>query len=248
MTVDSAGTIHLSWVWRDTPDVASNHDLCYAKSLDGGNTWRKSNGEICELPITAATAEYACRIPQRSELINQTSMCVDSSGRPCIATYWRPAGSPTPQYMVVYHDGTSWKLTQVSERTTPFSLSGAGTKKIPMSRPQIVAETVNARTKACLIFRDEERGSRVSAAWSEDMGRAGWQVRDLTADSVDMWEPSYDTGLWTRSNVLHLFVQKVGQGDAETIEKMPPQPVSVLEWDPRLPARAPVPDPLLRPK
>jgi len=236
MTVDSAGTIHLSWVWRDTPDVASNHDLCYAKSLDGGKTWRKSSGEVCAVPITAATAEYAWRIPQKSELINQTSMCADSSGRPFIATYWRPEGSQTPQYMVVYHDGTNWKTTQVSQRTQPFSLSGAGTKRIPMSRPQIVAETADGRMKAHLIFRDEERGSRVSVATCEDVGRAGWQVRDLTQDSVEMWEPSYDTELWARSKALHLFVQKVGQGDAETSEKMPPQPVSILEWNPRLPA------------
>lgn len=34
--VDDKGVIHLSWVWRETPDVASNHDLCYARSLDGG--------------------------------------------------------------------------------------------------------------------------------------------------------------------------------------------------------------------
>jgi hypothetical protein len=72
-------------------------------------------------------------------------------------------------------------------------------------------------------------------ATCEDVGRAGWQVRDLTQDSVEMWEPSYDTELWARSKVLHLFVQKVGQGDAETSEKMPPQPVSILEWNPRLP-------------
>jgi hypothetical protein len=241
MTVDSAGTIHLSWVWRDSPDVASNHDLCYARSLDGGKTWRRSSGEMCALPITAATAEYAWRIPQKSELINQTSMCADSRGRPCIATYWRPEGSLTPQYMVVYHDGTNWNVAQVSKRLAPFSLSGAGTKRIPMSRPQIVAETVDGRLRAYLIFRDAERGSRVSVATCEDVGRDTWQVRDLTEDSVDMWEPSYDTELWSRSRVLHLFLQKVGQGDAETTEKMPPQPVSVLEWDPHRPASAAAP-------
>jgi hypothetical protein len=67
-----------TWVWRETWDVATNHDICYAKSVDGGKTWQKSGGEKYELPITAASAEYACRVPQKSELINQTSMCVDS--------------------------------------------------------------------------------------------------------------------------------------------------------------------------
>jgi hypothetical protein len=235
MTVDQSGTVHLSWVWRESPDVASNHDLCYAKSLDGGKTWRKSDGQVYALPITAATAEYAWKIREKSELINQTSMTADARGRPYIATYWRPEGNTVPQYMVVYHDGSSWRKTQVTMRTTAFTLSGGGTKRIPISRPQILAETAGGKMKAYVIFRDQERGNRVSVAVSDDLARGRWQIHDLTRDSVEMWEPSYDTELWARSRVLHLFVQKVGQGDSETMENMPPQPVSILEWKPKLP-------------
>ena len=43
--VDEQGTIHLSWVWRETWMVETNHDLCYARSSDNGVTWQKSNGE-----------------------------------------------------------------------------------------------------------------------------------------------------------------------------------------------------------
>ena len=50
---DNKGSIHLSWVWRESPDVASNHDLCYAKSSDGGLSWQKSTGETYQLPINA---------------------------------------------------------------------------------------------------------------------------------------------------------------------------------------------------
>ena len=42
----------------------------------------------------------------------------------------------------------------------------------------------------------------------------------------------YDTVLWQRDNILHLFVQNVGQGDSETLEDIPPQMISVLEWRP----------------
>jgi hypothetical protein len=76
--VDTKGTIHISWVWRESPDVASNHDMCYAKSNDGGVTWEKSTGERYSLPITATTAEYAVRVPQKRELINQTSMFAEA--------------------------------------------------------------------------------------------------------------------------------------------------------------------------
>ena len=51
-------------------------------------------------------------------------------------------------------------------------------------------------------------------------------------DSVEMWEPTYDPHAWKEYGELHLFVQKVGQGDGETLEELDPQPISVLEWVP----------------
>ena len=36
--MDKAGVIHLSWVWRETWMVETNHDLCYAYSPDEGKT------------------------------------------------------------------------------------------------------------------------------------------------------------------------------------------------------------------
>ncbi|HEY5371955.1 MAG TPA: BNR repeat-containing protein [Hanamia sp.] len=136
---DSMGTFHISWVWRETPDVATNHDMCYARSRDGGKTWEKSTGEKYILPITAATAEYACHILQNSELINQTSMFADSKGQPYIVTYWCDPGADVPQYHLIYKRGKSWQIYNTAFRHTAFSLRGMGTKHIPISRPQIIS-------------------------------------------------------------------------------------------------------------
>ena len=231
--VDAKGTIHISWVWRETPDVASNHDLCYAFSKDGGLSWQKSTGEIYKLPITAATAEYALRIPQKSELINQTSMFADADGHPYIATYWREEGSSIPQYHLVYKTNAGWQKSILDFRKSSFSLSGAGTKRIPISRPQIIAWKSKNNLSAALIFRDEERGSKVSAAINNNLGRDKWNVVDLTKTSVGSWEPTYDTELWKTKNLLHLFVQNVDQADGEGQSKLPPQMVEVLEWYPK---------------
>ncbi len=222
--VDEAGTIHLSWVWRETWMVETNHDLCYARSSDGGKTWQKSTGEVYTLPIRANNAEYACRIPQNSELINQTSMSADAQGNPYIATYWRDADSNVPQYRLVWNDGKAWHSRQVSRRTTPFSLKGGGTKMIPIARPRMVVDG----TKVYYIFRDEERGSRVSM-FSGEIDASEWDVTDLTDFSVNAWEPSHDTELWKYHRRLHLFVQQARQGDGERTVLFPPQPVYVLE-------------------
>ena len=229
MTIDKQGTIHLSWVWRETSDVASNHDMCYARSKDGGLTWEKSTGEKYVLPITAASAEYAYKIPQKSELINQTSMFVDEQGNPFIATYWREDGQTAPQYHLIYNNTGKWQVSNLGFRKTNFSLGGKGTKSIPMSRPQIIAWNQGKRLAAALIFRDAERGDKISIAVINDLNSDKWQISDLSTESVGAWEPTYDIGLWQDKKVLDLFVQKVVQIDGEGRANIPPQPVQVLE-------------------
>ena len=227
--VDNVNTIHLSWVWRETPDVATNHDLCYARSRDGGVTWEKSDGEKYRLPITAENAEYVWHIPQDSELINQTGMCADKNGNPYIATYWRDRESTVPQYRLVWFDGETWHMQQIFERKTPFTLKGGGTKRIPISRPQLVIDNERGKNNLYYIFRDEERGDKVSLASTRDLEKGIWETRDLTDFSVGAWEPTYDTELWREEHKLHLFVQHTDQGDGEKTGLLSPQPVYILE-------------------
>lgn len=229
MAVAPDGSLHLSWVWRETWDVATNHDLCYAVSDDQGKTWHKSTCKPYSLPITAETAEYTARIPQGSELINQTAMCVDSAGHPYIASYWAPSGTDIPQFHLIWNDGRRWKVQQITNRRTPFSLKGGGTKKIPVSRPQIL---VDNKTRVYVIYRDKERKSRVTVAVCNDLKNNIWTFQDLTDFSVNQWEPVFDTELWNNHNILHLFLQATGQGDAEQTENIPPQMVYILEARP----------------
>ena len=228
MHVDAAGTIHLSWVWRETWMVETNHDLCYARSTDGGRTWTRSDGTPYTLPVTAATAETAMTIPQNSELINQTSMTADADGHPYIATYWRDADSTVPQYRLVWHDGHAWRAEQVGNRTAPFSLAGGGTKMIPIARPRLVSDG----ERAFYIFRDAERGSRVSMAYTPHLGREPWHTVDLTDFPVDAWEPTVDNALWAGRGRLDIFVQTTHQGDGERPgDDSEPTPVQILTVD-----------------
>lgn len=227
--IDNQGVIHISWVWRETPDVATNHDLCYAKSLDGGITWMNSKGEKYTLPIIAETSEYAALIPQNSELINQTAMTTDSKGNPYIATYWREKNSDIPQYHIVYNRDHEWKVMNLNFRNTSFSLKGGGTKRIPISRPQLIVDTKGKNTNLFLLFRDEERGGKVSMAVCQDLNTNKWAIRDLTDFSVGSWESSFDTELWRNKKQLHIFVQKADQVDGEGKADIAPQKVQVLE-------------------
>ncbi len=232
IAIDATDAIHISWVWRETGDVSTNHDLCYAVSKDYGETWEKSNGGAYELPIDINNAEVIMPISQKSDLINQTSMTTDLDGNPYIATYWRGDKSENIQIHMVYYDPNGqWRKSQVTKRLTDFQLSGSGTKKTPISRPQIYVLDDEEGKQAGVIYRDAERGNKVTLATADLLAESlQWSFVDLTDHSVGQWEPSYDKHLLREKRLLHLFVQKVGQGDGETMTDMPPQMVSILEY------------------
>jgi hypothetical protein len=235
--VDPKGTLHLGWVWRRTGDVATNHDICYAKSADGGKTWTDSTGKLLALPITAATCEVAMKIPEKSELINQTTITADAAGHPYIATYFRKEGQSVPQYEVIYNDGTTWKSSQVGERKTPFSLAGGGTKRIPISRPLMIADSSVTPIRLTVVFRDVERGDQVSIATTSDISKGHWDIQDVTqmAGGWGSWEPSYDPTLWAAKRKIALVVQKTDQvdgGDNARRTDVPASKLYVLEFSP----------------
>lgn len=226
-SVDTKGTIHLSWVWRESWDVSTNHDMAYARSKDGGKTWEKSTGEKYSLPVTAETAEYSWRIPQKSGLINQTAMTTDKNGNPFIATYWTENNKT--DYQIIYLEDGKWKHENTNFRNTSFQLGGGGTKKIPISRPTILLKETKNDPTIYLLFRDQERENKVSLAYHQLHTNKPWKVIDLTKESVGEWEPNYDLELWGKERKLHVFVQKVTQLDGEGLATAPPTEVRILE-------------------
>lgn len=214
--------IYLSWVWRESWDVSTNNDICYAFSADGGKTWQKSTGEQYTLPITKATAEHAWDVPQNSSLINQTAMTVDAKGNPYIATYWNNNG--VPQYKVVYWSEGKWNLINTNFHINPFALGGGGTKRIPISRPDILVN----QSMLYLLFRDEERDNKITLGYT-NLDKKQWGLKDITQYSVGQWEPNFDKELWDKKKQLHIFSQNVSQADGEGLAKVAPQPVRIIE-------------------
>ncbi len=229
MCIDKSGTIHLSWVWRETGDVATNHDMCYARSKDKGRSWETSTGRSYKMPINAKTAEYVMRIPQKSNLINQTSMTADNAGNPYIATYFKGSSDTATQFKVIYKHSGKWEVSTVSKRKFNFNLGGGGTRSIPISRPQIVVEQLNNQHKLHMIFRDEELGNKVCLASAFIGGDLNWEIKTLNDISMKRWEPSYDTELWRNHQLLHIFHQVTAQGDGEKIINSLPTKVGVME-------------------
>lgn len=81
-TYDDQGRLHVAWVWRESSQASTNHDLMYAYSDDRGNTWFSDAGREFPLPARVDTPGItALNIPRNSGLANGSCQAADSRGR-----------------------------------------------------------------------------------------------------------------------------------------------------------------------
>jgi hypothetical protein len=113
-TLGPDGFFHLAWVWRETPDAETNHDLSYARSRDLV-TWERSDGSPLPLPITLARSEIVDPVPVRGGMINNNTIVgFDGSGRAMITFHKFDAHGNT-QIFVARREKSRWNLRQVSD-------------------------------------------------------------------------------------------------------------------------------------
>ena len=129
---DNNGVWHIAWCWRETPDVVTNFDVCYARSLDRGASWTTLDGRKLALPITPETASVVERIAQKSGLMNGGTFVMDTQGRPYVG-YTRFDEDGHNQLFVATPVGETWKIIQLTDWTHRFYFEGRGS--IPESPP-----------------------------------------------------------------------------------------------------------------
>lgn len=118
---------HMVWVWRNSPDCATNHDLCYAKSPDLKH-WFTAAGEALELPISIDEKRVLVDpVPCGGGMLNG-GPCVGLDGlkRPVISYFKYDEGGNTQVYVARYEDG-GWRTAKVSGfRNFRWELHGGG--------------------------------------------------------------------------------------------------------------------------
>lgn len=124
------GRFHIVWVWRDTGDCASNHDLCYARS-DDLVKWTDSAGRPLALPITVATAEVVDPVPPRGGLINvNRELGFDHAGRP-VLTYHKYDAAGDLQAYAARREAGGWVIRQLSDwKGYRWEFGGGGTIQV----------------------------------------------------------------------------------------------------------------------
>jgi hypothetical protein len=117
---------HIVWVWRDSPDAATNHDLSYARSRDLVH-WERSDGVPLALPITLGQAEIVDPVPVRGGMINNnTVLGFDSTGRPTITYHKFDAAGDTQVYLA-RREAAGWRSAPISRwKGFRWDFGGAG--------------------------------------------------------------------------------------------------------------------------
>ncbi|MBK1828056.1 BNR repeat-containing protein [Haloferula rosea] len=120
------GWFHMVWVWRMTPDCATNHHLSHARSRDL-IAWESSGGRKVELPITFEDDFLLIDpIPVGGGIINGgAKLFFDKKKRPLV-TYHKSDAEGNMQMYVARPEGKGWKIQQLTEWNDPIEFSGNG--------------------------------------------------------------------------------------------------------------------------
>jgi hypothetical protein len=225
------------------------------QTVDGKVVYSNTAANKYTLPIiqsgspAASVGNVVWTIPQRSSFINQTSMTVDNRDRPIVASYWAPGtlgftnatltpnattNNPNRQYMLSYFDGTQWRLSQVSNRTSDTAFDTTAGAVRDLGRPIVLVDDDN-RVMVVMRYRDptnpnnKDPNNSIVLAYTEDLTNGGnvisnWNYITLNGATMGTYEPTYDSTLWKTRGILDLFYEPVGLGSGSA-------PVSVLEWN-----------------
>ncbi|MDA3874934.1 MAG: BNR-4 repeat-containing protein, partial [Kiritimatiellae bacterium] len=217
MRYDSSGRLHVSWTWRETTDLITNHDLGYAYSDDRGRTWKNNDGTTIATLDGSSGSSNAISInsighvvypmPINWGIMNQTTQFIDSQGRVHII-YWRnpdsaSSGTSDVNEWQYYH---YWR--EVSgvwhERELPFT----GRK------PQVVLDQddnmyIIHGSGPDLEFHDFDPGVTLTiASATEASGWTDWVLTPQFQATTFHGEPLIDLGRWDSDDILSVYFQE----------------------------------------
>ena len=180
-----SGAIHLMFEWRATGAVETNADVGYARSLDGGRSWERSDATPYRGPITHANAETVIDTPPAgSGLLNGGGLTLDAAGQPHgLASFDRPGGGKVLEH--VWLDGGEWRREEIDDSFFD-------------SRAQILG-TPDGRVWALGV-----RGTMLVAI-DVTPDRDRLDDREIAAVPLG-WEPTYDSQALARFGTLETLI------------------------------------------
>lgn len=155
-TLGPDGYYHIIWVWRDTPDCETSHDLYYARSRNLKD-WESVDGKSVTLPITVRNKELLVdSVPVNGGLINGGGKIgFDGKNRVVIVYHKFDAKGNTQAYITSFQNG-KWQIKQISDWDYRWAFSGRGSISFDIS---LVGATTYFYDVVRVGFRHKKYGS-----------------------------------------------------------------------------------------
>jgi hypothetical protein len=168
------GRFHLVWVWRDTPDCRTCHDISYARSKDLVR-WQNAAGKPVKLPITPdAKSVIVDPIPTRTGLINISyGLGFDQQKRPIVHYHNYDDEGKSQIYLARWEEGR-WVKRQVSDWDYRWDFGGGGCIEVDLH-----AGAVRPLGKKHLV----------QSWWHKKHGNGTWKLDAETLKIVGAWQP-----------------------------------------------------------
>jgi hypothetical protein len=120
------GWYHMYWVWRDTPDCSTNHDLSYMKSPDLKN-WFDAFGAPIAMPATLNQKSLIVDpIPVEGGIINLAARLVLDKNNHPVFVYHKFDQAGNTQLYVAQIKNNKWEYNSITNWDYRWFFSGGG--------------------------------------------------------------------------------------------------------------------------
>lgn len=168
------GFYHLAWVWRDTPDCATNHHVSYARSRDLVH-WERGDGTPLALPMTLENADVIDPVRPGGGVINgNVAIGFDDQKRTIVSYHKYDEDGHTQIYNARLEDG-SWKIYQTSDWDTRWAFQGGG--------------SISFEVRVSPVSVDKEHGL-VQPFSNRQEGNGRWVLDPATLKPIDTLPPA----------------------------------------------------------
>ncbi len=125
-TLMKDGWYHMYWVWRDTPDCSTNHDLSYMKSPDLKN-WFDAFGAPISMPATLDQKSLIVDpIPVEGGIINLAARLVLDKNNHPVFVYHKFDQTGNTQLYVAQIKNNKWEYNSITNWDYRWFFSGGG--------------------------------------------------------------------------------------------------------------------------
>lgn len=133
------GFFHLVWVWRDSPNAQTNHDLSYAKSKNLKD-WFKADGTPYKLPIIFNTGEIIDPVPSLGGMINNNTIIGFDNNNNVLVAYHKYDKQGNTQIYLARYLNNKWQSKQISNWSNyRWDFKGNGTINFEIKIDKIIA-------------------------------------------------------------------------------------------------------------